>query len=672
MEEEPVFIGKEAELNAWLADPANEGHVVRTRLRASDRVIARVTDGIYREPASALRELISNAWDADASSVTILTDVPRFSRIYIRDDGRGMSHAALSRLVNHIGGSPKRTEDGQALGVSSTIDPDKTPSGRPLIGKLGIGLFSVSQLARRFQIITKVKGEPYRLTAEVRLRAYTEEEDEDGEERDAATEADDEFITGDVLITREPTRDLDAHGTDIVLESIKPRVKAILRSDERWRAIAQREEALAAGDLETAAGIRAEAPRFHAGWIGPATNRAEQADILVVPAELPWSAEDPAADRMGKLFDGIESEFSRKNRPDLRTSLDKYLETLWELGLSAPLPYIDEHPFDKKQDGTFRLFWLANEERGRALEIPMSKGETVRAAVHDHAPGQIRLDAGATDPAGGFSVHIDGVDLLRPVRFRFQQTERRGLDKALLFVGKYEPDLTKAPEGQSGGRLSLEGYLFWNGRIVPKENNGVLVRIRNSGGALFDSTFFDYQISEQTRLRQITSELFIAHGLDAALNLDRESFNYSHPHVQLVSRWLHRAIRQLTNRHKEESKTAKGSRDQEDAAAKQDAVQRFAGSVWNARRGSEPSPDVEISPSASRAQAARNEGYLALAMPTLPALAAAPPAEKKVRGSQAEALVTVLAAYGVLEDRSYEDQQELVSAILSIFLGVGE
>jgi hypothetical protein len=52
--------------------------VVETTLRTDERVIARVTDGIYRQPASALRELISNAYDADAKRVTISTDRPRF------------------------------------------------------------------------------------------------------------------------------------------------------------------------------------------------------------------------------------------------------------------------------------------------------------------------------------------------------------------------------------------------------------------------------------------------------------------------------------------------------------------------------------------------------------------------------------------------------------------
>ena len=35
------------------------------------------------------------------------------------------------------------------------MNPSLSPGGRRLIGKIGIGLFSVSQLTRHFQIITK-------------------------------------------------------------------------------------------------------------------------------------------------------------------------------------------------------------------------------------------------------------------------------------------------------------------------------------------------------------------------------------------------------------------------------------------------------------------------------------------------------------------------------------
>jgi len=67
------------------------GKSVQTELKTDKLVFARITSGIYRQPSSALRELISNAFDADATEVVILTDAPRFSKVIVRDNGAGLS-----------------------------------------------------------------------------------------------------------------------------------------------------------------------------------------------------------------------------------------------------------------------------------------------------------------------------------------------------------------------------------------------------------------------------------------------------------------------------------------------------------------------------------------------------------------------------------------------------
>src|SRR5713226_9934306 len=138
---------------------------VETMLATDEQVLARITDGIYRQPASALRELISNSYDADATEVIINTDAPRFREISVRDDGLGLSPEVLEHLVRHIGGSPKRSEEGKQLGVTGS-NTSLSPGGRQLIGKLGIGMFSVAQFTRHFLIITKTKGDPYRTVAD--------------------------------------------------------------------------------------------------------------------------------------------------------------------------------------------------------------------------------------------------------------------------------------------------------------------------------------------------------------------------------------------------------------------------------------------------------------------------------------------------------------------------
>lgn len=665
MASSPPRIDDSQELTAWLAEEANQGQVVRTRLKASDRVIARVTDGIYREPAAALRELISNAWDADANTVTIITDAPRFSRIYVRDDGVGMSYRTLSRLLHSIGGSAKRQEEGEELGITAADDPQKTPAGRYLIGKIGIGLFSVSQLSRRFRIVTKVAGAPYRLSAEVRLRAYSEDgSDPENDSRDD----DDRFVSGDVYITREPADDIAAHGTDIILDAIKPRVRDLLRDSDRWLAIDERNRAISVEDFDTALNIRVTEPQWHSGWISDLDMHPETPDVFARPPNLPWTSADPSEVRMGKLMDAVEAETSRLERPDLAKTLDAYLEMLWTLGLSSPVPYVDRHPFDLTSQDQVRLFWLSNEQRGQAIELTLEDGESVREAARRGAPGHPTLESGSPDPAGGFRVVIDGVEIRRPIRFKFVQSDRRSLGHSLLFVGRYKPNLSRVNHAHRGGDLELEAYLFWNGRIIPKENNGVLVRIRGAGGALFDPTFFKYQVSEQTRLRQITSELYIEQGLDAALNIDRESFNFAHPHVQLVTGWLHRGLRQLTNRHKDISQRIREGRREQSDAETEGALGEFVEEVWQRNRGGELQPEVFLASDQARATLARSEGYLAISRDRLRTLDTVVQAERRRREAQVRALTSVLSAFGVLDDRTYDEQQALIDAILKIFV----
>lgn len=644
------------DLATWLGDPQNDGHVVQTKLKPSDRVIARVTDGIYRQPASALRELISNAWDADAQNVTILTDAPRFSRIYVRDDGAGMSHRTLARLMHNIGGSAKRRDEGQDLGLASDVDAELTPGGRKIIGKIGIGLFSVSQLARRFEIITKVKGSSYRLIAEIRLHQYSEDPD-------LPVENDDEFIAGDVFIRREQSPDLDAHGTDIIMDDIKPRVRDILRSADRWQAVAERSDAFARGDIETWASLRVEKPVYHSGYAGIGSATSDVTTLTEQP-NLPWQSDTPAVARMACLMDAVEGEFTRLDRPDLASTLDSYLEMIWSLGLSAPVPYVDCHPFDLTGNENISFYWITA-GRGRGQELLVENDVSVRQAVQSQIEGSPQLREGL-DPVGAFNIDIDGLTLKRPIRFKHRQSDPRGLEHAVMFVGEFNPDLASVATAQRGGGLNLEGYLFWTGRVVPKENNGVLVRIRGASGALFDPTFFKYQVSEQTRLRQIISELFVQKGLDAALNIDRESFNFAHPHVQLTTLWLHNALRQLTNRLKEIGQRLRQARQEVQVSQLQDAVIARAEQIWRSRQGHDnPPPDIRFTRDPEEIRQYRLQGSLVFDPIPIPTRHSA----DMVREAQVSALVKVLAAYDLLEGRTYAEQQEIINAIINIFEG---
>lgn len=617
------------------------------KLFTDDRVLARITDGIYRQPASALRELISNAYDADATQVYVDTDSPRFSQIRVRDNGRGMNTDVLTRLVHHIGGSSKRTTIGRDLGTTAASDPTSSPGGRPLIGKIGIGLFSVSQLTSHFQVITKVKGDDFRLVADVVLRTYRE---------DDAEPADGTFETGTVEVVPVKADDIDSHGTEIILLDVRKRVRDMLQSRDRWSSILETSD-------EGAKVQNVEAPIWHAGLLS-SVGSAESTDIFQIPPKLPWTIEDSPRDRFFKLYDALAHEIGASvSRPDLTTSLDTYLATLWSLSLSAPVKYLTKHPFDITSDDGVYVYSLVNGKRGQANRVELADGQSVR--------DKLGLSAGMPDPIGGFDVYVDEVQLLRPMSLKYWPTKRQAVDKPMLFIGAYQPDLSGVPEDIRGGTLAFESYFFWNSKVVPKEIAGVLVRINGSSGALYDDTFMKYQVSEQTRLRQITAEIFVSKGMDAALNIDRESFNFAHPHYQIVSNWVHRSLRQITNTHKAigDFGRAKIRALETDAAANR--LDQFVSRKWTQARGidNEGPPDVELVDSESEVNQLRSSGNLVFTRAALPAVR--PNSAQRQTGIDRtailKALATVLDAYGALDNLSFTRQHELLNALLAVF-----
>lgn len=629
--------------------------VVHTVLRTDQRVIARVTDGIYRQPGSALRELISNSYDADATHVVIKTDAPRFERISVEDNGHGMEPEVLAHLLLHIGGSAKRQEIGASLGVTAPGDSTRSPGGRRLIGKIGIGLFSVSQLTHTFQIITKVKGDDHRTVATVALRQYADE--------DAFSGQDDEgrFESGKVNIWREKAADIDTHGTTIILISIRPQARDTLRSRDIWDAIEQNE---AQSESEERQAI--EPPRFHIG-------RVDQTGALLKKtagktSALPWEKGDPPTDAFAKLVQSVWGEVEQSTpNPQLDRIFDYYLRMVWQLSLAAPLPYVDGHLFDMDIAGWAEAFTLSNQPKGSAQRL-------------DAAGGPLRAKADLRDPVepvGKFDVYFDDLKLARPIKFKGLPITNNALKHPLVFLGKCREEFKKLPRELSGGPLAFEAYLFWTPKVAPVEHQGSLIRIHGSSGTLFDPTFMRYQVSEQTRLRQITCEIFVSEGLDSALNIDRESFNNAHPHSVYITKWLHSALRQLASAQKRLASGVRGATRDESKGVAVSAIQDVANKVWQQEAddpGARP-PAIELSTTGRKTESA-GESYVYSRAAIVPDHLRATSAKAKSRNAILEeklkAIAQVLASFGLLDTVPKRKQEKLLKAIYEILDAPGE
>ena len=606
-----------------------EGH-----LETDERIIARVTDGIYREPWSALRELVSNAYDADAKLVTVNTDYPSFTEIRISDDGIGMSPEAVAHLVTHIGGSSKRTPTGKDLGVVHPSDSTRSPSGRPLIGKIGIGLFAVAQLTNHFQIITQRKGDAKRTSATIRLNTYSENK---------LANADDgvSFDSGTYSIIVEDATEEAKHGTMIVLMNLRPEVRRQLQSAKRWEAV--QDQLLEEGAPEFGEIIR---PTYHIGKI-------DSKGAVVLKPSLPWTSDDDGPSRFEKLFAAAGEAAARTRAPANLAHFDNYLQMMWKLSLAAPLRYIHAHPFDMDDASGIWFYKLSNKKGGTTERITLGKNETLRR--------KFGLQAGERDPKSGFSVVIDGVELHRPIHLPSDLIKRSRIPCPLMFVGSCETKFSGAEEERSGGALAFEAYLYWNSQIVPKENIGVLVRINGAGGGLFDPEFLSYQVSEQTRKKQVTCEIFVSEGLDSALNIDRESFNYSHPHLLYIQQWLHNAFRQLSNRHKSIGKELLDK--EKTQISFQETIEREekAFDVWSRVRGqfddlpiqrATPSLAVDLPVSVGGADIEWPGDYKALFGPQ--------------HNSKVRSVAVVLEAYGLLSELSAVERGKLLRDLMKV------
>ncbi len=628
---------------------------VEASLKTDDRILARITDGIYRQPSSALRELISNAYDADATEVVILTDAPRFSTITIRDNGLGLTPESLEHLIEHIGGSAKRTLAGADLEVTKRGDPTKSPGGRKLIGKLGIGLFSVAQFTRHFLVITKTRGDRFRTVADITLGPVNQDE----RLIDPKANGESQIERGHARIWTEPAPKDESQGTEVKLLDLLPRTRDELASVDLWARIDF--------EIENEGRALTRAPYFHIGRIS-----RKNPDELELPPRLPWNETHEAREKFEMFLQSVRVLADEdKALVDIEAVCDRYLQTLWTLSLTAPLDYVDNHPFDLSPDGELLFFQLANKTKGQAEPLRLKLGETPRKRLNLKTP---YLSKGDT-----FEVFIDGVQLFRPIVFREQPKTQSAVSTPLAFIGRCREEFEKKPVDLSGGKLDFEAYLFWTPKVIPTQHQGVMIRVGNAAGVPFDRTFMGYQVSEQTRLRQITAEVFVSEGLDGAINLDRESFNYAHPHYQFLVKWLHSAIRQLTNRHKEVGKELRGKRLLEKGAKALRKLDLLVEQKVKAR-GIEDVPEIVLLERSDEKSASglRREGKIVLRKRlALPARKG----EKQTNAAlqslaflegKAVAIGQILHAWGLLEVLSFEDQEILIQDILEILMADAE
>lgn len=242
-------------------------------ISVSKKILADVSTGIYRTPANALKEIVSNAFDASAHRVFISTNAPYFDVFTCEDDGEGISAKEFEEIMKRIGSSTKRSD-----GIEYKED------GRPIIGKIGIGILAVAQICNKFSVISKKRGEQTYFQATVDLRQFNEVEKEKNYGRGRG-----EISLGTCEIEDDLKDELGPKRqyTKIIMEDIKEGFRAKLLEEEAKR-------------------------KFKI------TGRAFKSDYFV------------------KFVDSIKKKKFNE--------VSQYDHLIWELGLLCPVEYIDVGP----------------------------------------------------------------------------------------------------------------------------------------------------------------------------------------------------------------------------------------------------------------------------------------------------------------------------------------
>lgn len=131
-------------------------------MKVGSRILKHLSEGIYSSPAGSLKELISNSYDNDATEVKIRMDE---NEVSILDNGYGMDWADFDRDFTYISYSIKR------------LEREKTRLyNRPVIGFLGIGFISVSELCDTLIITSCKKDSDILFEAKIDFSKYRKPE----------------------------------------------------------------------------------------------------------------------------------------------------------------------------------------------------------------------------------------------------------------------------------------------------------------------------------------------------------------------------------------------------------------------------------------------------------------------------------------------------------------
>ncbi len=430
----------------------------RLTLQVSVQIIKHISSGLYRSPASALKELISNSFDADAHKVTVEFNFSYdkagtifLDSISVGDDGSGMDLRTLEYVFTHIGGSSKESSD----------SIPKTPEGRDIIGRLGIGMLSVASACKSFIVRTKKKNEEREYSADISLSFFDDLRE--------LTETMDKFSIGNVKITSRSKPGFEQY-TIIEISDFKPPF------------------------LDNILDNILESYFFQ-----------EPIKTDQLPSE---------EEGYQNYFIGFLDRLSHKEKLLSMPVLDQIIATV---GLMSPVEYLQDGPVRSKvvlKDGTEHIIpgtddpnYISIKEKLKSLNFTVF----CKINIDNKTEGRKTLKE--------FKIYKP---LLYPNERDLIDNRFEDLDPYVHNIEPISAEIENEP-GKKINTL-IRGYAYHqNVRVLPHEYRGLLFRVYNVAiGDYFRDELRLYS-EDPVVLHQLMVEVYLDHGFHSIVNLDRES-----------------------------------------------------------------------------------------------------------------------------------------------------
>ncbi len=445
------------------------------KIQLAAKVIGHISQGMYRSPSGALKELISNAYDAGATRVKIHTGFPRFAEFTCQDNGTGIHPDEFKRLMKGgIGDSTKQ----QSLDVEEV-----GMNGRPIIGRLGVGMLSLAQVCSEFTLVSHHAASQKAFRAIIRFPPYTREQID--KVRADAEAAGKKYVTSGEYTFDEITFQEREHGLRVTTIHLRETFKKTMSK------------------LENLAYLKRK--------------------------------------KRKETYPSFKEYIESVSSPELSSFFfaAPYDSLLYGLSLASPLPYLESkklgtglepvllripelhkiHETLKSYDFTVEV---DNIELRRPIILPSNKARTMT--------GECEIPK--TPTLTRFTI-VDGTHEEEVEVREYVITVVGEPERFRVFYFDYSARVNGRP-------LHFSGYVFMQTtRLFPKEFQGILIRLRQVAIGEYDANIMTYPQAEGPRFSMLSSEIFVHKGLDDGLKVDRDGFNTLDPHYIRLQAFIH-------------------------------------------------------------------------------------------------------------------------------------